>query len=170
MGTPHTRAGRARGRESAARGSARARNLAIPAPDVSPPPITRIRAMAHAYRLRRPRRSAAGEGRGAVRTLGGKVAVIAPVGRPRALEERIKAQAFGLGFDLAGIARLGPAETASAFDEWLARGYAGDMHYLPRWADKRRDTRLPLAGVTSAIVVAMNYGGTAASGPVARYA
>jgi epoxyqueuosine reductase len=96
--------------------------------------------------------------------------MIAPVTRENALEERIKAQAFGLGFDLAGIARLGPVETASAFDEWVARGYAGDMHYLPRWADKRRDTRLPFPGVTSAIVVAMNYGGTAPSGPVARYA
>ena len=35
------------------------------------------------------------------------------------LEMRIKAQAFGLGFDLAGICTLGPAETAHAFDEWL---------------------------------------------------
>ena len=96
--------------------------------------------------------------------------MIAPVVQASALEKRIKAQAFGLGFDLAGIARLGPAETASAFDDWVARGYAGDMHYLPRWADKRRDTRLPFPGVTSAIVVAMNYGGTAPSGPVARYA
>ena len=96
--------------------------------------------------------------------------MIAPVTQARALEERIKAQAFGLGFDLAGIARLGPVETASAFDDWVARGYSGDMHYLPRWADKRRDTRLPFPGVTSAIVVAMNYGGTTPSGPVARYA
>ncbi len=86
------------------------------------------------------------------------------------LAERIKAQAFGLGFDLAGIARLGPADTAQAFDDWIARGYAGDMHYLPRWADKRRDTRLPFPGTVSAIVVAMEYGGKAPSGPVARYA
>jgi epoxyqueuosine reductase len=96
--------------------------------------------------------------------------MIAPVSQAKALEERIKAQAFGLGFDLAGIARLGPVETASAFDEWLARGYAGDMHYLPRRADKRRDTRLAFPGTSSAIVVAMNYGGTTPSGPIARYA
>jgi len=86
------------------------------------------------------------------------------------LSQLIKAQAFGLGFDLCGIARLGPAETADAFDSWLARGFAGDMDYLPRWADKRKDTRLPFAGVTSAIVVGLNYGGTSASGPIARYA
>ena len=94
--------------------------------------------------------------------------MIAPVAS--ALEQRIKAQAFGLGFDLVGIARLGPAETAGTFDAWLARGYAGEMHYLPRWADKRRDSRLPFPGAVSAIVVAMNYGGTSPTGPVARYA
>jgi epoxyqueuosine reductase len=102
--------------------------------------------------------------------VGGEVAVIAPVSQAGALEERIKAQAFGLGFDLAGIARLGPADTADAFDRWVARGYAGDMHYLPRWADKRRDTRLPFPGTVSAIVVAMDYGGKSPGGPVARYA
>ncbi len=96
--------------------------------------------------------------------------MIASVTRASALEERIKAQAFGLGFDLAGIARLGPVETAGAFDDWVARGYAGDMHYLPRWADKRRDTRLPFPGTVSAIVVAMDYGGRSETGPVARYA
>ena len=86
------------------------------------------------------------------------------------LEARIKAQAFGLGFDLAGICALGPAETAHAFDEWLAHGYAGTMAYLPRGRDKRRDSRLPVPGALSAIVVAMDYGGREPSGPVARYA
>ncbi|HJR62432.1 MAG TPA: tRNA epoxyqueuosine(34) reductase QueG [Gemmatimonadaceae bacterium] len=86
------------------------------------------------------------------------------------IEERLKAQAYAVGFDLAGLARLGPAETADAFEAWLERGYAGDMSYLPRWADKRRDTRLPFPGVSSALVVGMNYGGTQPSGPVARYA
>jgi epoxyqueuosine reductase len=44
------------------------------------------------------------------------------------------------------------------------------MEYLPRGAEKRRDTRLPFAGARSAIVVGLNYGGTAPSGPIARYA
>ena len=87
-----------------------------------------------------------------------------------ALTERLKAQAFGLGFDLIGIAMLGPAETAAAFEEWVANGYAGDMEYLPRSAGKRRDTRLPYGGATTAIVVAMSYGGGEPAGPVARYA
>ncbi|HEY7235093.1 MAG TPA: tRNA epoxyqueuosine(34) reductase QueG [Gemmatimonadaceae bacterium] len=89
---------------------------------------------------------------------------------PASLEARIKAQAFGLGFDLAGICVLGPAESADAFDAWLARGYAGTMAYLARGRDKRRDSRLPVPGALSAIVVAMNYGGREPAGPVARYA
>src|SRR3954466_1289062 len=86
------------------------------------------------------------------------------------LEMRMKAQAFGVGFDLAGICTLGPAETAHAFDQWLEQGYAGTMDYLPRGRDKRRDFRLPLPGAVSALVVAMSYGGREPSGPVARYA
>jgi len=86
------------------------------------------------------------------------------------LETLIKAQSYGLGFDLVGITPLGPATTAAAFDEWLARGYDGEMSYLARNAEKRRDSRLPFPGATTAIVVAMNYGGKEPSGPVARYA
>jgi epoxyqueuosine reductase len=100
--------------------------------------------------------------------MGGSPTVIdAPAG---ALESAIRAQAYGLGFDLVGITTLGPMDTASRFDQWLARGYAGDMHYLLKWAHKRRDSRLPYEGVRSAIVVAMSYGGREPSGPVARYA
>ncbi len=86
------------------------------------------------------------------------------------IEERLKSQARALGFDLVGVARLGPAETAPLFDEWLARGFAGDMSYLERGADKRGDPRRVFANVSSAVVVGMNYGGTAPAGPVARYA
>ncbi len=93
---------------------------------------------------------------------------LAPRSAPSAAQA--KAQAFGLGFDLAGVAALGAPETAPAFDAWLANGYAGEMHYLERGADLRRDARRPEPGMRSAIVVAMNYGGTQPSGPIARYA
>jgi epoxyqueuosine reductase len=81
-----------------------------------------------------------------------------------------KAHAYAIGFDLVGIAALGPAETSPEFDAWLADGRAGAMHYLARGAEKRRDTRLPLPGTTHAIVVGLDYGGREPSGPVARYA
>lgn len=86
------------------------------------------------------------------------------------LEHRIKAQAYGLGFDLAGIAPLGIADSADAFDDWIARGFAGDMTYLERRTEVRRDARRPVPGATCALVVGLGYGGREPSGPVARYA
>jgi epoxyqueuosine reductase len=86
------------------------------------------------------------------------------------LSRLAKAHAYAIGFDLVGIAALGPAETAPEFDAWLRDGRAGAMHYLERGAEKRRDTRLPLPGTTHAVVVALDYGGREPSGPVARYA
>ena len=86
------------------------------------------------------------------------------------LSTRLKAQAYGIGFDLAGIARLGPAETGPAFQDWVTKGYPGEMAYLPRGAEKRMDTRLPFPGAVSALVVGLDYGGRSPSGPVARYA
>jgi epoxyqueuosine reductase len=100
------------------------------------------------------------------------VTAVAPAVSPSlSIESFAKAQAFGLGFDLVGIARLGSVETADAFDAWLAAGRAGEMApWLERGAEKRRDTRLPFPDTSSAIVVAMSYGGREPAGPVARYA
>jgi epoxyqueuosine reductase len=94
----------------------------------------------------------------------------AAVAESLSVENLIKAQAYGLGFDLVGIASLGPMETAAQFDAWVSRGYAGEMEYLERGAGKRRDSRLPFEGAINAIVVGLNYGGREQSGPVARYA
>jgi epoxyqueuosine reductase len=84
--------------------------------------------------------------------------------------ERIKAEAYALGFDLAGIARLGPMETGGAFSRWLTAGHAGEMTYLHRGEEARQDSRRPVPGARSAIAVAVDYGGRQPAGPVARYA
>ena len=55
----------------------------------------------------------------------------------RALESRLKDQARAAGFALVGIARAGPADDFARLREWLDRGYAGEMAYLPRHADAR---------------------------------
>ena len=91
-----------------------------------------------------------------------------PTGRE--LAERAKALAYGLGFDLAGIATLGPVETAAKFREWLGAGRHGEMAYLETGAALREDTTLPEPGMRSAIVVALDYGGRQPGGPIARYA
>lgn len=85
-------------------------------------------------------------------------------------EARLKAQALGMGFDLAGITTLGPADTTAEFERWLANGYHGEMDYLSRGAELRRDSRSPEPGMRSALVVALDYGGKEPEGPVARYA
>jgi len=88
-----------------------------------------------------------------------------------ALTQRLLAQAYGLGFDAAGIARLGEPATRAAFDEWLGQGYHAGMSYLAGpGAALRADARLPHTGASHAIVLAASYGGREASGPVARYA
>ena len=92
------------------------------------------------------------------------------------LEERLKAEAFRLGFDLVGIA---PAEPADGFDrlkEWLARGYAGAMSYMERRLEARAHPRSILPTVQSVVMTAMNYKPAvepplpANHGRVARYA
>ena len=82
----------------------------------------------------------------------------------------VLAQAYGVGFDLVGIAPLGPVTTAHAFRDWLDHGYGGTMRYLHRSAKKRIDTRIPEPAARSAIVVAMRYGSGQPAGPIARYA
>lgn len=105
---------------------------------------------------------------------------------PDWLAQRLKAWAFAEGFDLAGIARLGPVETADAFADWVDAGRHGTMQWLADGVEKRRDARLPvpprLGGrlaesapaepprASTALVVAMEYGGREPAGPVARYA
>ncbi len=74
-----------------------------------------------------------------------------------AAAERIKARAREAGFDLAGVARLGPAATASALERWLARGDQAGMQWMERYADLRADPRRLLPGARSALVVGLRY-------------
>src|SRR5262245_21812257 len=69
----------------------------------------------------------------------------------------IKNHARSLGYELAGIAPVGPSDEASYFSTWLASGYAGEMHYLQRQADARIHPETLLPGVRSVIVCAVNY-------------
>ncbi len=71
--------------------------------------------------------------------------------------ELIKTKARELGFELAGVAPLGPSPEADFYSEWLARGYAGEMHYLERGATTRLDPSRLLPGARSVVVCALNY-------------
>jgi epoxyqueuosine reductase len=69
----------------------------------------------------------------------------------------IKAKALELGFDLCGIAPAEQFPELAFFREWLDRGYAGEMAYLGRSAERRADVRAVVPGARSVIVTATLY-------------
>ncbi len=69
----------------------------------------------------------------------------------------IKAKASELGFELAGVAPLGPSPEADFYAKWLENGYAGEMHYLERGREARLDPEPLLPGARSVVVCALNY-------------
>lgn len=71
---------------------------------------------------------------------------------------KIKAQALTLGFDKVGIVPAVPLSTEREhLNEWLDRGYHGEMAWLARDPEKRTDPKLVVPGARSVIVVAVNY-------------
>ncbi|MCP9439954.1 MAG: tRNA epoxyqueuosine(34) reductase QueG [Nitrospira sp.] len=96
------------------------------------------------------------------------------------LTDSIKQEAFALGFDTVGIARVDEQESSQAdadsqadarpasvaslpnlllnrLTEWLRRGYHGTMAWMGRDPAKRSDPRLVLPGCRSIISVGLNY-------------
>jgi epoxyqueuosine reductase len=62
------------------------------------------------------------------------------------------------GFDLAGVAPLGPAANRDALRQWLERGDHAGMEYMARRVEVRGDPCLLLPGARSALCVALRYG------------
>ncbi|MCS6978396.1 MAG: tRNA epoxyqueuosine(34) reductase QueG [Gemmatales bacterium] len=73
------------------------------------------------------------------------------------LEERLKAEARRLGFDLVGIAPAVAPPGYSRFEDWLRRGFAGDMAYMEKHHAARAAPDSVLPDVRSLIVVGLNY-------------
>lgn len=88
------------------------------------------------------------------------------------LEERLLEQAYQLGFDLAGIASAQPSDQYVLYRAWLEAGYAGELAYLYKHAEARRDLSQVYAQAQAVVMVALNYnpGPEAPSGGLARYA
>jgi len=70
---------------------------------------------------------------------------------------RIKAKAVELGFDLCGIAPADNFPELTFLQEWLAHGYAGEMAYMARSAERRADVRNVVRGARSVIVMGTIY-------------
>jgi epoxyqueuosine reductase len=69
----------------------------------------------------------------------------------------IKQRAAELGFELCGIAPAADFPELKFLPEWLARGYAGEMAYMSKSAERRADIRHVLPSATSVIVTGTIY-------------
>jgi epoxyqueuosine reductase len=69
----------------------------------------------------------------------------------------VKREAAALGFDLCGVAPAADHVELRFLREWLERGYAGDMHYLHRSADRRADVRQVMPSARSVISLGTVY-------------
>jgi epoxyqueuosine reductase len=67
----------------------------------------------------------------------------------------ITKRAKELGFDLCGVVRAEVFPELAHFEEWLARGYAGELSYLED--PRRRNPALVQENLRSAIACALNY-------------
>jgi epoxyqueuosine reductase len=71
--------------------------------------------------------------------------------------EAIKAKAIDLGFDLCGIASAEAFPELSFLEEWLGRGYEGQMAWMTRTRERRADVRNVVPGARSVIMTATLY-------------
>jgi epoxyqueuosine reductase len=92
------------------------------------------------------------------------------------LTDELKQRACELGFSLCGICPAVSPPGAARLDEWLAAGYAGQMHYLAERRDAYDHPSHVLDGARSIIMLGMNYRTVepvtteAGQGRVSRYA
>ena len=69
----------------------------------------------------------------------------------------VKTRARQLGFDLCGIAPVAAFPELTFLRQWIDRGYAGTMAYLPRTAERRTDVRRVVPTARSVIMTGTIY-------------
>ena len=103
----------------------------------------------------------------------------AAIGAIRITSQAVKEEAAAAGFDLCGIAPAAAFPELEFVREWLARGYAGEMQYMHRTAERRADVRNVMPAARSVISLAVLYNtdrpystenGDPSRAAVARYA
>ncbi|MFO1008124.1 MAG: tRNA epoxyqueuosine(34) reductase QueG [Planctomycetaceae bacterium] len=75
-----------------------------------------------------------------------------------ALSAALKEQATAIGFELVGIAPAIRAGTWERLDEWLARGFAGEMKYIERRKAAYQHPEHVLPQVRSVVMLGLVYG------------
>jgi epoxyqueuosine reductase len=82
----------------------------------------------------------------------------------------IKAKALELGFDACGIATASDLPLQrQILNDWLQKGYHGEMQYLNRNIDKRTDPRLLMENCQSVISVLIHYHPSQSLSPESKY-
>jgi len=69
----------------------------------------------------------------------------------------VKSEARAAGFDLCGVAPIADFPELNFLSEWLARGYAGEMHYMHRTAERRASARVVMPSARSVISLGVVY-------------
>lgn len=113
----------------------------------------------------------------------GGVIMEAPMPSISAISEQVRRLAREHGFDLAGIAGVGPYPESEVFEPWIAEERHGEMSYLASRNDagalKRAELKNAAPWARSVVVCAMNYNSSAPysthagsnrEGWIARYA
>jgi epoxyqueuosine reductase len=107
------------------------------------------------------------------------VAELSQISSPAArLTARIRERALALGFHKVGVVPAAPLGAERArLEEWLRRGFHGEMNWMARDTERRTDPRLVMPDARSVVVVALNYftphehvPEEAANGKISRYA
>src|SRR5207245_5182138 len=62
-----------------------------------------------------------------------------------------------LGFNSCRVAACSAPAHAEEFNDWLSEGAHGEMNYMARGEEKRRNPQKILPGAKSVIVLALNY-------------
>jgi epoxyqueuosine reductase len=94
------------------------------------------------------------------------------------LKARLIDFAREIGFDSCRVAACAPPPHANEFKDWLNDGAHGEMSYMARGEQRRREPQIILPEAKSIIVLALNYfqgkenrrSQTVATGRIARYA
>jgi len=71
--------------------------------------------------------------------------------------DQLRDHALSLGFSLFGVARAQPAPGFDNLVQWLERGYAGEMSYIPKRVEAYRHPNSVLDGCKSVLMLAMPY-------------
>ena len=69
----------------------------------------------------------------------------------------VKTEAAAIGFDLCGIAPVQCHPELTSLHDWLARGYAGEMQYMHRTAERRADVRAVMPSAQCVISLGIVY-------------